>query len=123
MSIVRLHDCPLDPEDVALALRAIANGLRGCPGVLRAILFGSAARGAMTAASDLDVFVIVSHGIRSRDVRQYLPRPIAPIPVDLIVVEQEEFEKRRLIGGVCMEADRDGTEIYPIFVFPKKAQI
>ncbi len=78
-------------------------------------LFGSAARGEMTDASDLDFLVVLpdSADVKSLKSRYYRSSAERTVPVDAIFVKRSEFEKRSRIGGVCFVVADEGRLLYP----------
>jgi predicted nucleotidyltransferase len=98
--------------------RLIAEIVRRVLGVAsptRLILFGSAAAGAMTRDSDIDLLLVV-------------PRPDSPLrmmtrvgdalrglgfPFDVIVIDEERFEETKdVVGGIAFPANKYGRVIY-----------
>lgn len=81
----------------------------------RLVAFGSLARDQLTAASDLDLAMIVSDEISPKDAYRKMKavnKPV-PMPVDLLVFRKSDFEVRSNIGGVCFDIREDGKELYP----------
>lgn len=69
---------------------------------VRLLVFGSVARGDAHAESDLDLLVVLERldKSRRRDMMRLVRRSIdAPIPVDVLVTDVEEFEARRDVNG------------------------
>jgi predicted nucleotidyltransferase len=82
---------------------------------LRIILYGSSARGEMTAESDLDVAVVVPEGVDRHQVAELLyPRMLGMgVAVDILVTTPELLERHRTsIGMVYREIWREGRELY-----------
>lgn len=78
-------------------------------------LFGSAARGAMTAASDIDVLVVMPTGTDCRRTAQalYMATWDFPHPLDFVVISEDRFEDARDdVGTVVYPAYREGRKIY-----------
>lgn len=81
----------------------------------RIIVFGSAATGAVTPGSDLDLLVIESaftserqESIRLRSALGYLETP-----VDVFAMTPERFEEtKNVIGGLAYPANKYGKVIY-----------
>jgi predicted nucleotidyltransferase len=81
----------------------------------RIILFGSAATGAMTPDSDVDVLILKSdapnarhESVRVREALRGLRRPF-----DVIVMPTESFEEsKNVIGGIAYPANKYGKVIY-----------
>ncbi len=80
----------------------------------RVILFGSAATGTMTADSDLDCFSSSRRSrIRPRSVRLRTALENVPLPVDVIVMSRQRFEKTKdVIGGIAYPAHKYGRIVY-----------
>jgi predicted nucleotidyltransferase len=78
------------------------------------ILFGSAARGGMTADSDIDL-LIIKRGAHRRHLAQALYRGLmgVGVGVDVIVVTPEDVERYRTTPALIIEpALREGKVIY-----------
>ena len=81
----------------------------------KVILFGSAARSAMTPDSDIDLLVIEDtapdprgESVRIREALGRLGRP-----VDVIVMESPWFEaSKRVFGGLAYPAHREGRVLH-----------
>ncbi len=81
----------------------------------RIILFGSHARGEATADSDFDLLVVmpVEGSRRSKANEIDLELSDRTVPIDLIVVTPDQFERQRtVIGTIVREADREGETVY-----------
>jgi len=81
----------------------------------RIILFGSAARGATTPDSDLDILVVMPVEGSQRKKAGEIDLALADrtIPLDLIVVTPEQFDHQKdLIGTIVREAAREGKLLY-----------
>jgi predicted nucleotidyltransferase len=81
----------------------------------RVILFGSAAGGAMTADSDLDLLVVEPEVSDSRRESRRLRTALtgAPLPIDVVVMSRERFEEtKNVIGGIAYPAHKYGKVLY-----------
>lgn len=81
----------------------------------RIILFGSYANGEPTYDSDLDILVVmpVEGSRRSKANEIDLALADRTVPVDVIVVTPDQFEKQRdVIGTIVREAVREGKTVY-----------
>ena len=79
------------------------------------ILFGSHARGTAGPDSDVDLLVVmrVSGSRRQKATEIDLSLADRGIPLDLLVVTPEQFERERnMIGTVIRPAARDGKVLY-----------
>lgn len=81
----------------------------------RIILFGSAARGATTPDSDLDILVVMPFKGSQRKKAGEIDLALADrtVPLDVIVVTPEQFDRNKdLIGTIVREAAREGKVLY-----------
>ncbi|PYT08548.1 MAG: hypothetical protein DMF49_04930 [Acidobacteria bacterium] len=93
--------------------RKIRECLAGT-GVMRAILFGSYARGQADSVSDVDLVLI------ERTDRPFTERGLAHLPlfdmgvgVDLLVYTPEEYERLKSAGNPLIErVEREGATVY-----------
>lgn len=79
------------------------------------ILFGSHARGDVTADSDADLLVVMNvNGSKRRQAVQIdLALEGIPLPADIIVVTPDEVDKYHdCIGSIIREAIREGKVLY-----------
>jgi uncharacterized protein len=81
----------------------------------RIILFGSAARGAMTKDSDIDLLIVAPNSRNPRQESILIRRALGDVgyPVDVIVMAAERFEEtKNVIGGIAYTASRHGRILY-----------
>jgi predicted nucleotidyltransferase len=81
----------------------------------RIILFGSLARGDAGPDSDIDLLVVFRHAVERRSTAVALRLAIAdiPAPVDFIVTDLDEIERRGGIEGAALgTALREGKVAY-----------
>jgi predicted nucleotidyltransferase len=81
----------------------------------RIILFGSAATGQMTEASDLDLLVVEPEPADTRDRSVRIRRALGDVrySVDVIVMSSARFEEtKNLIGGIAYPARKYGRVLY-----------
>lgn len=81
----------------------------------RIILFGSGARGQTTPDSDVDILVVMpvegSQRKKAGEIDLVLADRI--VPMDVIVVTPEQFERQKsMIGTIVREAAREGKVLY-----------
>lgn len=84
---------------------------------LKVILFGSLARGEAGYDSDVDLLVVFEHveWENKRELTVDIRRAIAdvPIPVDVIVTDVDEIDRRgHIVGTVLRPALREGKVVY-----------
>ncbi len=81
----------------------------------RIILFGSHAKGISTDDSDLDLLIVMSVEGSRRGKANEIDLALADrtIPIDVIVVTPDQFERQRdMIGTIIREAVREGKTVY-----------
>ena len=81
----------------------------------RIVLFGSAARGAMTRDSDLDMLVIMPGPVHRRQTAQKILRQLhgVALPVDIVVVTEEDVKNSEQSGySIIRPAMKDGRIVY-----------
>ncbi len=82
---------------------------------LRVILFGSAARGEMSANSDLDVLVIMPDGVHRRKTAQQIYRSLwgFGFAKDIVVVTESDVRQHALNPYMIIKtALEEGKELY-----------
>lgn len=77
---------------------------------LAVYLFGSAASGRMTEASDLDFLIVLPDGAEHKSVKKkyHEQRRGGRWPVDVVFMGREEFLRCSKIGGVAMICVQEG---------------
>jgi len=101
--------------DITDALREMVHRIVGRFHPKRIILFGSHAKGEPGTDSDFDLLVVmhVEGSRRSKTNEIDLALADRKVPIDLVVVTPEEFERQRdLAGTIVRETVRDGKVIY-----------
>ena len=81
----------------------------------RIILFGSHARGEADFDSDVDLLVLMNVSGSRREMANQIDLALTDreLPVDVIVMTPEQFEKDRHFAGTLVRpADRDGRILY-----------
>ena len=83
------------------ALKALKGRLQERPGILRLVLFGSAARGKLDRESDLDVLVLTSYPFTRQERHQITDIAFEinlayGTNISTLVVNQESWEKGRV---------------------------
>ena len=81
----------------------------------RVVLFGSRARGVATAASDVDLLVIMGDVTDKRRAAVEIRRTLGDLPVskDIIVATPDDIATRGHIAGTVLHAAlREGTVLY-----------
>ena len=103
----------IDEESIQKAVDLL---LEAAPGS-KVILFGSYARGDADPDSDLDFLVVEPHVTSDHREMVRLAQVLRPlrVPVDVLVVSAEVFEKwRDTPNTVCNEAVREGRTYEPV---------
>ena len=99
----------------AQQLEMLVQRIRDAVHPLRIILFGSASRGDMRSASDIDVAVVVPEGTDRHQVYETLyPRMVGlGIAVDIVVTTPEQLAAHQSTSGmVYREIVHEGRELY-----------
>jgi predicted nucleotidyltransferase len=112
MSLLRLNpkaNSLFDPlefaqqEIVKLGLDSVASSI---------YIFGSAINGNFTAESDIDILVVLEDQKSIREVQALIVRlGQKEWPIDWILKEKSDFERRSEIGGVCFIAKAQGRRL------------
>lgn len=96
-------------------IEEIVRRVTGAVNPLRVILFGSAARGEMSATSDIDLLIVMPDGTRRRDASRKAYRALSGLGVakDVIVVTESDVkafgENPSLVIKPALE---EGREVY-----------
>ena len=112
---VRLALPRLTPEESASLVDAIERVIQALH-PQRIYLFGSHARGNATSDSDVDLLVIVGESdlpAHRRDQLAY--QAVGPhlVPLDLLVMTRQEFERRRsVVSSLPATVEREGRVLY-----------
>jgi predicted nucleotidyltransferase len=103
----------MEPGEICELVRRTASDLVGIGGLERAILFGSAARGEMTEASDLDIVLIFDtlQSARFGAIEAQRRRTKPLWPTDYISIDKATFAEKSLVGGVFYCAREEGRDI------------
>ena len=105
---------PLEPRVVEALITAERDDLLHICDPETIFLFGSAARGEMTDASDLDLLVVLKDDADFKTIkRQYYCRKKSHMfPVDIIFMSMSDFVEKSKIGGVAMICQKEGRILY-----------
>jgi predicted nucleotidyltransferase len=76
-------------------------------------LFGSAADGKLTDQSDLDFLLVFKDALALKAAQSKIKTlfPICEMSIDLVWITEEEFERKKRLGGVAMEAFEYGKRL------------
>lgn len=81
----------------------------------KVILFGSTAKGTDTPDSDLDLLVVINVEGSKRSLANDIDLALADrtIPLDLILLTPEQFERQKqVIGALAYQAMQEGKVVY-----------
>ena len=103
--------------DVAIVepeIQAAVATIVGCTAVQEMYLFGSAAENQMTENSDIDILLVFPSDKDLQSGQKILETksPLAPRTVDLVWMSREEFNKKKVIGGVAYTSVKFGRLLY-----------
>jgi predicted nucleotidyltransferase len=96
-------------------IREIVQRLLGVTKADRIILFGSAAAGAMTLDSDIDLLVVSPAPANTIEEHVKLRRSLRGLgfPFDVFIIATEKFEEsKNIFGGIAYPAHKYGRVIY-----------
>jgi predicted nucleotidyltransferase len=82
---------------------------------LKIILFGSSARGDVTADSDVDLLVVMPEGVHRRETARYLYKLLGETgaPVDILVATPDDLKRHENnIGLIYRTVLQEGKEVY-----------
>ncbi len=106
---------PIDPQEAMAQIEAMTQQIVEQFHPLKIILFGSYARGGFTVDSDVDLLVVmeVSGSKRRKAAEIDLALAERTLPLDLIVVTPQEYERyRNVMGHIIYPAVREGKVLY-----------
>jgi predicted nucleotidyltransferase len=104
----------LGPEETAAIVKTKLAWILRAARPERIYVFGSAARGEMNEASDVDLAVVFRTEAEYRSARKAIlcrPRDDA-WPQDILFFVADEFDQKALVGGVCMIIAEEGRLLY-----------
>jgi predicted nucleotidyltransferase len=80
---------------------------------VRVVVFGSVERGEDGPDSDIDLLVVLPHITRRHDDAVEVLRRVRdlPVPIDVIVVDEELLDRESRVPGVVRVALREGTVV------------
>lgn len=96
-------------------LDEVVRRLATMPGIVRIVLFGSAAEGRMGPDSDLDLLVIVKDGLQRRRTAQAIYKRLSGLgmPKDIVVVTESDIKKYKDNPSlIIFPALKTGKELY-----------
>ena len=109
MQVLKCTRKLLDPNQVMKEAKEIALVLSQTD-PLKLYLFGSAAEGKMTDQSDFDFLLVFETAAQIKLAQKKLKKhyPLSQYPVDIIWVTQEEYQRKKELGGICFVVEREG---------------
>lgn len=80
----------------------------------RIYIFGSVLEDSFTFASDIDVAIFFESQDKLQNAKKEIYKKTKKLefPTDILFFELQDFEKKKEIGGVCMEIYKKGKLIY-----------
>lgn len=96
-------------------LDELVQRLSAMPGIVRIVLFGSAAEGRMGPDSDLDLLVVVEEGLHRRRTAQAVYKRLSGlgVPKDIVVVTEGDVRKYKDNPSlIIFPALKSGKELY-----------
>jgi predicted nucleotidyltransferase len=102
-------------DDLMPEVLRFVDCIKNVAGIESVILFGSLARNEMTAASDIDLAIIVDQPSRVKSTKETVrqcKRSNLTWPADLFICDREWYEKRKDFGGICMAIASQGKILF-----------
>lgn len=114
MTLAKFIARKLTPNEVNAEIEGLLDDFRYLPGLKKIILFGSAAFGQMSEASDLDVVLIFDSPDEARNASRkvYKIRKNSHWPADILCADTASYEQRSQMGGVLFVARQEGRVIF-----------
>jgi|GEM_PF-3329691 len=115
MSLLRLKDASLNQNEFHKIFKhIISRAVQICPDIIISV-FGSFTKNQFTAASDLDISIIIPDSFSEKEFYIKLKKagPLSVWPLDLVIINKARFEKRKDYGEICFEINHSGVELYP----------
>lgn len=113
MSLVKLTAKTLSREEANALVDSFTQELKKLPEIQEIILFGSAARGEMTEASDVDLVAIFPSKELARSGSKLFHKNRKYFwPVDILFVDRAYYDSRKNLGGVLFVAREEGKTIF-----------
>lgn len=113
MAIARLYN--VESADVMPEVMRFVECVKNIDGVESVILFGSLARNEMTAASDIDLAIIVDQPRYVKSLKETVrqcKRTNLTWPADIFICDRDWYEKRKNFGGICVAIATQGQIIF-----------
>jgi len=111
----RLHPTLIPQAEVDREVANILFKLTSLVAVNAVYLFGSAADGTMNTLSDIDLCVVFpSKAALVESKRKIFSNgAFSLFSIDWILIDQETFDQKKDLGGVCFDVFHYGRRIYP----------
>jgi len=110
MPLSRFKSPKRSQENIQGVLDALITHIKSVVDPIDVFLIGSYVRGTADEFSDIDLVVVVpdERDASSTNFSVVQNRPYREYPLDLIVLNQSEFQKMKNIGGIAFEATHYG---------------
>lgn len=113
MTLVKLTAKTLSKEEANAIVDSFSQELQKLPEIEEIILFGSAARGEMTEASDVDLVAIFPSKELARSGSRFFHKNRKKFwPVDVLFVDRKYYDSRKSLGGVLFVVREEGKTIF-----------
>lgn len=116
MTLARFTAKKLDDKTVEELVNNVLEDFSTLPALQAIVLFGSAARGEMTDASDLDVVLLFDTRENATLVRKtvHQARRKSTWPMDILCSDVPTFLRKSEIGGIYSVARSEGRAIFGV---------
>lgn len=104
----------LDPTAAQAEVARIVARIVSEVNPLEVYIFGSAARGALTDQSDLDLLIVLREEINIKPARKAIAkiRPFSKIPLDIVWMSEATFALKAAMGGLAQVVQEEGKLVY-----------
>ncbi len=114
MNIDKIRKNYLSQEETNARVQQVLRLVLECCQPMQVVLFGSAARGELTASSDIDIVVVVEDSSLIKPFQKQLCASSGGLlfPVDILVADNQTYQKKSQIGGVYFDAAHEGVILF-----------
>ena len=115
MSLASIHASVFSKNQIENYISELVEKIKAINSECTIYLFGSALTDRFTAASDIDLCVVLpnSQSCKKMSDDLYAREQFSTlIPVDLLIFNAAYFNKKSEIGGVCFQVKKTGKIIY-----------
>lgn len=115
--MLSLFAVPLTREEQLALIKRKLDAILGACHPSKVFLIGSASRGQMTVASDVDFILVIADHLNQQEILKAisLARKGDDWPQDVLLIGESDFKKKSTQGGIYWIAAEEGIEVFPEF--------